>query len=365
MSAHMRTAPKRIAVDLGSQSYEVVVGPGARDLLSEMLPAAAKKVVVVTQPSVGVEVEPGRPATVVELPDGEQAKTLASVEMLCRAFVDASLSRDDAVVAVGGGVTTDVAGLAAALYHRGIGYVNVATTLLGQVDAAIGGKTGVNLPEGKNLAGVFWQPAGVICDTDVLATLPGRELASGRGEMAKYAFLGDEPPGTALLRLPIDEQVARCVGIKVAVVASDERESDRRVLLNYGHTLAHALEAARLTSPEDIPTDTGGLERDKAGLKHGEAVAIGLVFAAELARRMGRIDEARVDLHRRVVSGFGLSYDVPGGSVASDLVTLMARDKKARGDLSFVLDGPHGVELVRGVDAALVTDTLVEMGCEP
>jgi 5-deoxy-5-amino-3-dehydroquinate synthase len=355
-SAGGHEAPRRIPVDLGSRRYEVLVGPGARRMLAEVLPAAAKKVVVVTQPSVGVEVEPGVPATVIELPDGEQAKTLANVEMLCRAFVDASLSRDDAIVAVGGGVTTDVAGLAAALYHRGIGYVNVATTLLGQVDAAIGGKTGANLPEGKNLVGAFWQPAAVICDTEVLGTLPERELASGRGEMAKYAFLGSDPPGTSLLDFPIDEQVARCVEIKVAVVTSDERESDRRVLLNYGHTLAHALEAASF--------GTAGRFSDEAGrLKHGEAVAVGLVFAAELARRMGRVDDERVDLHRRVVRGFGLSYDMPSGARASDLVALMARDKKARADLSFVLDGPHGVELVRGVDPGVVADTLVEMGC--
>jgi 5-deoxy-5-amino-3-dehydroquinate synthase len=316
------------------------------------LPSGAKRVVVVTQAAVGVPVDPGVPSTTVMLPDGESAKSLANVEDLCRAFARESLSRSDAVVAVGGGVTTDVAGLAAALYHRGVAYVNVATTLLAQVDAAIGGKTGVNLPEGKNLAGAFWQPSVVLCDTDVLATLDAREIASGRGEMAKYAFLGDDPPGTALLSLPIDEQVARCVALKVAVISSDEREQGRRAVLNYGHTLAHALEAAAFAD---------GRRWD---LRHGEAVAIGLVFAAELARRLGRVDSARVDLHREVVTGFGLSYRLPPGASAGELIELMSRDKKAHGDLTFVLDGTDGVERVSGVAPEAVTDTLFAMGCE-
>ena len=220
-------------------------------------------------------------------------------------------------------MTTDVAGLAAALYHRGVAYVNVATTLLGQVDAAIGGKTGVNLPEGKNLVGAFWQPSSVLCDTDTLATLDAREIASGRGEMAKYAFLGDDPPGTALLALPIEEQVARCVALKVAVITEDEREAGRRAILNYGHTLAHALEAAAFAP--DRQWD----------LRHGEAVAIGLVFAAELAHRLGRIDSARVELHREVVSGFGLSYVMPRWRVGA----------RARGSHVSRQEGPRRSDL--------------------
>jgi 5-deoxy-5-amino-3-dehydroquinate synthase len=340
-----------VDVDLGSRSYPVLIGAGAIGSLRDLLPETAKSIVVVTQENIGVEVETGVPATVVTIPDGEHAKTLATVEELCRIFARQSLSRDDAVVAVGGGVVSDVAGLAAALYHRGIDYVNVPTTLLAQVDAAIGGKTAVNLPEGKNLVGAFWQPRAVLCDTDTLATLGEREIASGHGEMAKYAFLGTDPPGTGLLSLPIDEQVARCVALKVSVVASDERDVGRREILNYGHTLAHALEAASFESAHDWD------------LRHGEAVAIGLVFAAELACRMGRIGEERVELHREVVRGFRLSYEMPKGASAAELVSLMARDKKARGDLKFVLDGPDGVEPVAGVDPVCVTDTLVAMGC--
>lgn len=340
-----------IPVDLGPRSYEILVGAGAIGSLAQVLPSGAKRAVVVTQAAVGVEVDPGVRSTTVMLPDGENAKSLATVEDLCRAFARESLSRSDVVVAVGGGVTTDVAGLAAALYHRGVAYVNVPTTLLAQVDAAIGGKTGVNLPEGKNLAGAFWQPSSVLCDTDTLTTLDAREIASGRGEMAKYAFLGDDPPGTALLSLPIDEQVARCAAFKVAVITEDEREDGRRAVLNYGHTLAHALEAAAFAP---------GRRWD---LRHGEAVAIGLVFAAELAFRLGRIDQERVDLHREVVSGFGLRHELPSDASAGELLELMARDKKAHGDLTFVLDGPRGVERVPGVAPAAVADTLVGMGC--
>jgi len=341
----------RIKVDLGERSYPVIVGPGARSELAAAMPAGAARAAVVTQEKIGVDIDPGLPVTTVMVPDGEGAKSFATVQELCSSFARVPLARSDVVIAVGGGVVTDVAGLAAALYYRGIAYVNVPTTLLGQVDAAIGGKTAVNLPEGKNLAGAFWQPAAVICDTQTLASLEARELASGRGEMAKYAFLGTDPPGTGLLSLPIEEQVARCVALKAEVVAGDETESGRRAVLNYGHTLAHALEASGF----------GDRDRD---LRHGEAVAVGLVFAAELARRMGRIDDRRVAVHREVVGGFGLSYDLPSGVSASELVDLMRRDKKAHGDLTFVLDGPAGVEIVKGVDPVLVTDTLVRMGSE-
>ncbi len=305
---------------------------------------------VVTQVGIDVGVEPGVPFEVVTVPDGEGAKTLATAETLCRRFAAAGLSRGDVVVAVGGGVVTDLAGFAAASFQRGTPYVNVATTLLAQVDAAIGGKTGVNLPEGKNLVGAFWQPSAVLCDTAALATLPPREWACGRGEMAKYAFLdATGVPDLSLLDLPIDEQVARCVAIKAAVVAADEREGGRRMILNYGHTLAHALEAAAF-GPE------GGWD-----LRHGEAVAVGLVFAALLARRLARIDDTRVELHRRVVAAFDLPADLPPGADPEVLVGFMARDKKAHHDLTFVLDGPSGVEAVRGVDRDDVVATLAEM----
>ena len=200
-----------------------------------------------------------------------QAKDLETVEELCRQFSRWGLTRADAVVAVGGGVVTDTAGFAAAVYHRGLPVVHVATSLLAQVDAAIGGKTGVNLPEGKNLVGAFWQPAAVLCDTEVLETLPPREYRSGLGEMAKYAFLGvDDLPDLAL-----DEAVAACVRCKAA------------------HRRGRRARVRRAGASSTTATRSATRSRPLAGydLRHGEAVAIGLVFAAHLAHRVGRIDD--------------------------------------------------------------------------
>jgi 5-deoxy-5-amino-3-dehydroquinate synthase len=342
---------REILVALGKRSYPVLIGDGVRHELSRLVPRGAKRAMVVTQDAVEKAgwldgLDPGLPFEVSTIAEGEVSKTLATVEGLCRRFAQTGLSRSDVVIAVGGGIVTDVAGFAAASYHRGTAYVNVATTLLGQVDAAIGGKTGVNLPEGKNLVGAFWQPAAVLCDTETLTTLSPREWACGKGEMAKYAFLGEAPrPGTEM-----EEQVARCVTIKADVVAADEREGDRRMILNYGHTLAHALEAAGLAEHPDWD------------LRHGEAVAIGLIFAALLAERLGRIDEGRVKEHRAVVGSYDLPTELPADADAAELVAYMARDKKAQQDLTFVLDGPRGVEAVRGVAGADVLATLADMG---
>ena len=343
----------RVDVELpGGRSYPVLVGPGAVGELASVVPPGARRVAVVTQASVPVEVDPGVEHRVFRIGDGETAKSLSTVEELCSAFAGWGLTRADVVVGVGGGVVTDVAGFAAASYHRGLPVVHVATTLLAQIDAAIGGKTGVNLPEGKNLVGAFWQPAAVLCDTTVLETLPEREMACGLGEMAKYHFLGGDDLGGGGLGgggtaaddgpgLTLEQRVARCVQIKAEVVAADEREAGRRAVLNYGHTLGHALET------------TGRYD-----LRHGEAVAIGLVYAAELARSLGRIDDERVAEHRRVVDGYGLSGSLPAGADPDELMAAMGRDKKAIDGLTFVLDGPAGVEVVSGVDAGVVRSTI-------
>jgi 5-deoxy-5-amino-3-dehydroquinate synthase len=331
----------RVPVDLGERSYDVLVGAGARHRLLEVLPVGALRAAVVTQAAVGVEVDPGVEHKVFTIDDGEEAKCLETVEDLCRSFARWGLTRGDAVVAVGGGVVSDTAGFAAAVYHRGVPVVHVPTTLLAQVDAAVGGKTGVNLPEGKNLVGAFWQPAAVLCDTETLATLPPEEYRSGLGEVAKYELLG----AGSLADLPLDEKIARCVALKADVVAGDEREAvggspeprRSRAVLNYGHTLAHAIESA------------GGY-----GLRHGEAVAVGLVFAAELACELGRIDARRVDEHRRVVECYGLPTRLPAGLDPDELVGLFGRDKKAVDGVTFVLDGPHGIEPVSGVPRAAV-----------
>ncbi len=336
-----------VHVPLGERSYDVLVGHGTRVELSALLPVTARRAAIVTQAGVPLDVDPGVPFERFEIGDGEDHKTLATIESLCRHFARMGLTRHDVVVGVGGGMVTDVAGFAAASWHRGVPVVHVSTTLVGMVDAAIGGKTGVNIASrdgvgGKNLVGAYWQPAGVICDLDALATLPQREMRCGRGEMAKYHFL----TGDDLLAMGETERIARCVQIKADVVASDEREEGRRALLNYGHTLAHALEIA-----------TGH------SIAHGEAVAVGLVYAAHLAHRMGRISADRVHQHLEVVGGaYGLSTSLPAGLVVDDLVTLMGRDKKVLSEgLTFVLDGPSGVEVVSGVDAELARAALGDM----
>ena len=345
----------RVTVELpGGRSYPVLVGPGVVGELASVLPTGVRRVAVVTQESVPVEVDPGVDHRVFRIGDGETAKSLSTVEELCSAFAGWGLTRADAVVGVGGGVVTDVAGFAAASYHRGLPVVHVATTLLAQIDAAIGGKTGVNIPEGKNLVGAFWQPAAVLCDTTVLETLPEREMACGLGEMAKYHFLGGGDLGGGDLGggdsggLTLEQRVARCVQIKAEVVAADEREAGRRAILNYGHTLGHALET------------TGRYD-----LRHGEAVAVGLVYAAELALALGRIDDERVAEHRRVVDGYGLSGSLPAGADPDELMAAMGRDKKAIDGLTFVLDGPAGVEVVAGVDARVVLDPIESVPFPP
>jgi 5-deoxy-5-amino-3-dehydroquinate synthase len=338
-----------VTVPLGDRSYPVHVGRGALSALPSLLPSTARRAAVVTQTGIplGEHVPAslqshGLDVTRIEIGTGESQKSLTTLEHLAGAFAAAGITRNDVVVAVGGGMVTDVAGFAAAVWHRGVPVVHVSTTLLGMVDAAIGGKTGVNTREGKNLVGAFWQPSGVICDLDALDTLPPRERRSGDGEMAKYHFL----TGEDLNALPLAERIARCVAIKADVVASDEREGGRRALLNYGHTLAHALEVA--TDHE---------------LTHGEAVGVGLVYAARLARDLGRIDGTRVEEHLDVVGDvYGLSTSIPAGLDADELMLLMARDKKALDGLTFVLDGPDGIELVAGVDpdvARRALDTVV------
>ena len=319
------------------RSYPVLVGPQAAEELASVLPSGVQRVAVVTQSDIPVAVDPGVDHRIFPIPNGETAKTLSTIEELCRAFAAWGLTRGDAVVGVGGGVVTDVAGFAAASYHRGLPVVHVATTLLAQIDAAIGGKTGVNLPEGKNLVGAFWQPAAVLCDTSTLDTLPARERRCGLGEMAKYHFLG----GDDLADLAFDQRVARCVEIKAGIVAADERDAGRRAVLNYGHTLGHAIES------------TGHYD-----LRHGEAVAIGLIYAAELGRALERIDSDRVAEHRKIVDGYGLPGSLPEGAQTDDLMAAMARDKKAVDGLTFALDGPTGIEVVASIDPGLVRDTL-------
>ncbi len=339
-----------VAVD---PPYDIVVGAGVLDLLADAV-VPYRRVAVVTQSAIaaahGARVlgvaggaEPNRTteARLFVMDDGEDAKTLASVESLCRSLAAWGLLRDDAIVALGGGVVGDTAGFVASVYYRGVAVVQAPTTLLAMVDAAIGGKTAVNLPEGKNLVGVFHQPRVVLADVATLASLPEREYIAGLGEVAKYAAM---PQGGAVAHVlaahadavrsrdpeVLTDLVAECAALKAAVVAGDpEERTGIRATLNYGHTFAHALETA------------GAYD-----LLHGEAVAVGLVFADALAVALGRLDPSVADAHRSLLESLELPTAAPAPVTSTQLLDVMRRDKKASGGLTFVLPGDHGLERV-------------------
>lgn len=260
----------------------------------------------------------------VEVPGGEAAKTAAVLESVWGRLGELRLGRDGAVVGLGGGATTDLAGFAAATWLRGVPVVQVPTTLLAMVDAAIGGKTGIDTPAGKNLVGAFHSPAAVVCDLDALAGLPAAELRAGLGEVVKCGFIADPVILDRVMADPADlkrwdapvlaELVARCAAVKAAVVGVDPAEAGAREILNYGHTCAHAIE--RVTG---------------YAWRHGEAVAVGCVFAAEVARALGRLDPAVVALHRQALSAAGLPVSFEQGAGRfEELVRAMASDKKVR-----------------------------------
>ncbi|MBK5289909.1 MAG: 3-dehydroquinate synthase [Acidimicrobiia bacterium] len=349
-------------------AYDVAVGPGRLAEIGAFV-ADRRRVAIVSQAGIAerygdvVRASITAPSEVFLMGDGEHAKSLTTIEDLCRGFARWGLLRGDVVVALGGGVVGDTAGFAAASYHRGISIVQAPTTLLAMVDAAIGGKTAVNLPEGKNLVGAFHQPIRVVADTDTLQSLPPREFRSGLGEVAKYALMYDvvaDPTGlvdvlrtgtTAILdRDPtvLGDVVERCVRIKAEVVAADPFErSGLRAQLNLGHTLAHALEIAY-----------------EHRLTHGEAVAIGLVFAGALAGGCERVGTDVVDRFQAIPASLGLPTDVPDpeSATAAGLLDLMARDKKASGGLTFVLPGPDGLELVEDPPAAALRYAFESVG---
>jgi 3-dehydroquinate synthase len=355
---------KRVTVDLGPRSYDVVVGDGARGEIGAVL-TGRRRAVIVTQDAIRAHAEPVAKAldrssianATLTIGDGEAHKTLSTVETLAAACASWGLLRGDALVAVGGGIVGDVAGFVAATYCRGIAFVQVPTTLLAMVDASIGGKTGVNLPRGKNLVGAFHQPLAVLADPAVLSTLSEREFRCGLAEVVKYALIGDDElatllreHGSALLaREPaiVTDVVGRCAAAKARVVELDEleRQPAGRAVLNYGHTLAHALEIA------------GGHT-----LRHGEAVAIGLVFAANLAAVLERVGADVVTRHEQLLHRFGLPVEAPPGLSASEVIALMRGDKKAEGGLTFMLAGPDGIERVDDPDPAAVSKALAQVG---
>ncbi len=322
-----------IDVDLAERSYPVVVGRGLLAAWTEHVPLpgpAARALVVTQEPLVRAghvePVEAALRAAGIEVhrhlvPDGETAKDVAVLSELWGTAARIPLHRGDLVVAVGGGVVGDLAGFAAATYARGIDVVQIPTTLLGQVDAAIGGKTGINLPEGKNLVGAFHQPRAVVCDTEVLDSLPEREFTEGLGEVIKYGLIDDVEVLELIERVRgdvrgdpavVDELVRRSVAVKARVVAADEREGGLRAILNFGHTYGHAVE--KLAGYGTV--------------LHGEAVAIGMVVALRLGERLGYTPAEVVQRGIAAIESVGLPTVGPQLD-ADEVWSVMARDKKA------------------------------------
>ena len=299
---------------------------------------------------------PGLKVCTLILPDGEAYKTLDSAARVFAALADLQASRDATIVALGGGVIGDLAGFAAACWMRGIAFVQMPTTLLAMVDSSVGGKTAVDLPQGKNLVGAFHQPRAVVVDTGTLATLPERELRAGLAEVIKYGALGDaaffgwlEQHVDALLArdpLLLAQAIAACCRHKAGIVTRDETEQGERALLNFGHTFGHALEAA-----------TG-----YGTLLHGEAIAIGMVLAADLSTRLKRAGDDDADRLRRLLARCGLPTAIPPGVAPQRLLDLMRLDKKnLSGRLRLILwQGIGRAEIVPDVDEGVIAKVLVQ-----
>jgi 3-dehydroquinate synthase len=338
-----------LQVDVGHSRYPISIGSGLlanRGLLDAHIPG--RDLLIVTNSTVArlyleklMDGLGGRRAAECILPDGEQHKTLQTAGWVFDALVGKKMNRDATVLALGGGVVGDIAGFAAACYQRGVGYAQIPTTLLAQVDSSVGGKTGVNHPGGKNLIGAFYQPLCVITDTDTLATLPDRELSAGLSEVIKYGCVWDpllfDWLGQNMDKLlardadALTYAIARSCEIKATVVAKDEREHNLRAILNFGHTFGHAIEAA--TAYETF--------------LHGEAVGLGMLMAADLSRRLGLIDAAVKDRVHDILTRANLPTEAPRIGAAKAL-ELMQMDKK-------VLAGTVRLVLLEKLGRAIVT----------
>ncbi|HEY8572105.1 3-dehydroquinate synthase [Phenylobacterium sp.] len=368
---------RTIPVGLGARAYEVVVGAGLlEDAGARLKPfLKTRRAAVVSDETVwalhgarlsaALERE-GVQALPVVVPPGEQTKSFEGLADLSDRLLALELDRGDLVVAFGGGVVGDLAGFAAAIYKRGIDFVQVPTTLLAQVDSSVGGKTAIDTPRGKNLVGAFHQPRLVLADLDVLATLAEREMRAGYAEVIKYGLLGDfgffewlEANGPKVLaREPdaLSRAVARCVEMKAEIVAHDEKEQGRRALLNLGHTFGHALEA-----------ETGY----GAALLHGEAVAAGQALAFRFSAAQGLCPAQDARRAAAAIAAAGLPTtlaEVPGHPFSAErLVRHMAQDKKAEaGRLTFILARGIGDAFVaKAVDQAAVRDFLIAEGAQP
>lgn len=350
-----------VQVDTPGGTYPIHIAPGRLDALAHSIPADATAIVLVTNDTVnalyGARVRAslaaiGRPIHTVELPDGEAYKTWQTLNHIFDAMLGAQLDRKAVLVALGGGVVGDVGGFAAACYMRGVRFVQVPTTLLAQVDSSVGGKTAINHPLGKNMIGAFYQPLAVEIDTDVLATLPAREVSAGLAEVIKYGMIADasffdwcEAHAADLRALDpqaVRHAIRRSCELKAWVVSQDERESGLRAILNYGHTFGHAIES--------------GL--GFGAWLHGEAVGCGMVMAAELSAQVCGLDPAVVERIRALVAAIGCPVQAPDLG-AERWLDLMRVDKKAEGRIiRYVLLSALGQADVRGVDDDLVRPVL-------
>lgn len=353
-------------VDLGERSYPLDIGQGLLGCVAEIcLPKVhPTSVAILSHPRLmrlyGGPVaagfrSAGIPTHCISVPSGERFKTLRTVERVCRELVQCELDRKSLLVAVGGGVLGDVCGFVAASYLRGISFVQVPTTLLAQVDASIGGKTGVDLPEGKNLIGAFHQPKAVIIDTETLRTLPARELRSGLAEVAKYGIISDdqlfgdlERSVPQLLRRDagiLEQIIGRSCEIKAEVVGQDEREQGLRAILNFGHTIGHALEAVTAYRR----------------YKHGEAVSIGMVSACFIGEEAGVTPREVTAAVRSLLSRFRLPVDFPADIDPDSVISATARDKKrVGGAVSYILAERIGrVRIVSDLSTQLVRRAVV------
>ncbi|MFC8269040.1 3-dehydroquinate synthase [Streptomyces cinereoruber] len=345
-----------VAGSAGTDPYEVLVG---RQLLGELpglIGDRAKRVAVIhpealadTGEALRADLaEQGYEAVAIQVPNAEEAKTAEVAAYCWKALGQTGFTRTDVVVGVGGGATTDLAGFVAATWLRGVRWIAVPTTVLAMVDAAVGGKTGINTAEGKNLVGAFHPPAGVLCDLAALDSLPVHDYVSGLAEIIKAGFIADpvildlieEDPQAA--RTPAGphtaELLVRSIEVKAEVVSGDLKESGRREILNYGHTLAHAIE-----------------KNERYKWRHGAAVSVGMVFAAELGRLAGRLDDATADRHRAILESVGLPLTYRGDQWPKLLETMKV-DKKSRGDLLrfIVLDGLAKPTVLEGPDPAVL-----------
>ena len=347
----------------GHDPYDVLIGHQLLGELSRLIGSRARRVAIIHPEALEATAEAiredlaaeGYEAIALQVPNAEEAKS-AEVAAYCWSVLgQTGFTRSDVIVGLGGGATTDLAGFVAATWLRGVRWVSMPTTLLGMVDAAVGGKTGINIAEGKNMVGAFHPPAGVLADLATLETVPRNDYISGLAEVIKAGFIADpvildlveaDPEGAKSPAGPHTlELIQRAIQVKADVVSGDLKEAGRREILNYGHTLAHAIE-----------------RNERYKWRHGAAVSVGMVFAAELGRLAGRLDDETADRHRTVLASVGLPLTYRGDAWPK-LLDAMKIDKKSRGDLLrfIVLDGLAKTSVLEGPDPSLLVAAYAEV----